>query len=660
MTKRRLMASIVPFIAVALLANAVAAADPIPVIPRRLPPVGIELEDAVRANLENRVQIVRDRFSHYADHPLAPDVEVFIVAVELALAHGEFYSDKDAKRALDLLDAASDRLDDLQGRTTLWSDARGLVVRGYRSAIDGSAQPYGLVVPDGLDLSRPVPLYVWLHGRGDKSTNLAFLQQRQSKRGQVAPDDAIVLHPWGRHCLGYKSAGEIDVLEAVDHVATHYNIDPQRIVLMGFSMGGAGCWHLGAHYADRWVAMSPGAGFAETARYQNLDPQDVPWYERKLWGVYDVPDYARNLFNLPVIAYSGENDKQIQAARVMEQAFAAEGRTLDHRIGPGMGHRYASATLTAILEDLKAYRDRGLDPSPRQVTLQTRTLRYHRVHWVDVQSLEQHWRDTRVDAERTADDGLKLTIRNVDALRLTPNRLPQQVEIDIDGQMLQVTPQEDEHTDQSALWLVRQDGTWSAGAPDPQAPAKRPGLQGPIDDAFLEPFLVVLPSGTCRHPVVQQWVEFEQAHFLDRWPAVFRGHPRVKLDQDVTVDDLARYHLVLWGDPAANIIIGRIVDKLPIGWTSDAITVGDRSMPASGHVLTMIYPNPEAPDRYVVLNSGPTFREGHDRTNSLQNPKLPDWAVIDVSQPPDAVSPGRVAAADFFDEGWQLRRQHER
>ena len=28
-----------------------------------------------------------------------------------------------------------------------WTTATGLVVRGYRSKIDGSVQPYGLVVP---------------------------------------------------------------------------------------------------------------------------------------------------------------------------------------------------------------------------------------------------------------------------------------------------------------------------------------------------------------------------------------------------------------------------------------------------------------------------------------------------------------------------------
>ncbi|MFO1094855.1 MAG: alpha/beta hydrolase-fold protein [Planctomycetaceae bacterium] len=635
----------------------VGQAEPIAPIERVLPPRGITLDPAVRAPLQERLRLVEDRFRPHTGHALAPDVEILLTAVQSALKFDEFYSEDDAGRALELLNTAGTRVDALQAGTAPWTEARGLLVRGYRSSIDESVQPYGLEIPDDIDLTRPVPLYVWLHGRGDKTTNLQFLYQRQKQPGQIAPAGAIVLHPFGRHCLGYKSAGEIDVLEAVAHVASQYPIDSRRIVLMGFSMGGAGCWHIGAHYPDRWVAMSPGAGFVETARYQNINPDDVVWYERSLWGMYDVPDYVRNLFNLPVVAYSGETDKQIQAAQMMEAAYAAEGQKLDHRIGPGMGHKYAPETLAAILESLKADCDRGLNSSPRRVTLQTRTLRYHRVHWVDVQRLQEHWQDARIDAVRADDGSLNISTRNVTALRLKPENLNESVPVTIDGQTLTVAPVSSGGDALRSVSLVRQNGLWSAGALDAQAIAKQPGLQGPLDDAFLEPFLVVVPSGRSPHAGVQAWVEFEQQHFLDRWEALFRGRARVKRDTDVTTEDMSRYHLILWGDPTSNAVLKRIADRLPIRWSSDAIAIGDKPFAAAGHVLTMIYPNPDAPGRYVVLNSGPTFREGHDRTNSLQNPKLPDWAVVDLSQPPDAIAPGRIAAADFFDEQWQLRRR---
>ena len=43
-------------------------------------------------------------------------------------------------------------------------------------------------------------------------------------------------------------------------------------------------------------------------------------------------------------------------------------------------------------------------------------------------------------------------------------------------------------------------------------------------------------------------------------------------------------------------------------------------------------------------------------TNSMQNPKLPDWAVVQVGPdtPPTDESPGKVVAAGFFDEQWRL------
>src|SRR5205823_13978787 len=98
-----------------------------------------------------------------------------------------------------------------------------------------------------------------------------------------------------------------------------------------------------------------GAGFVDTARYQRLTPDRYPeWYVQKLWGLYDVPDYVRNLFNTNVIAYSGELDPQRQAAVIMEDAFKAEGQSLAHWIGPGVAHQYEPQTLKDLIGRLQA------------------------------------------------------------------------------------------------------------------------------------------------------------------------------------------------------------------------------------------------------------------------------------------------------------------
>ncbi|MBI2477767.1 MAG: hypothetical protein HYV60_03695, partial [Planctomycetia bacterium] len=189
------------------------------------------------------------------------------------------------------------------------------------------------------------------------------------------------------------------------------------------SMGGAGAWHLGAHYTTNFVAISPGAGFAETARYNNLQPDAYPpWYEQRLWGQYDVPDYTRNLFNRPVVAYSGELDKQLQAARIMEEAYRDQGHELTHIIGPGMGHKYHPDSLKEVLARIGEAVTNHPNRRPETVTLQTRTLRYNKMAWAHAAGLQEHWRDARVDAELVDDNHIRVSTKNISALRLTVDR----------------------------------------------------------------------------------------------------------------------------------------------------------------------------------------------------------------------------------------------
>src|SRR5262249_29293074 len=113
------------------------------------------------------------------------------------------------------------------------------------------------------------------------------------------------------------------------------------------------------------------------------------------------------------------------------------------------------------------------------------------------------------------------------------------------------------------------------------------------------------------------------------------------------------HNLVLWGDPSSNMVLAKIAAKLPIRWDADGIQVGDKKYAADHHVPVLIYPNPLNPKRYVVLNSGFTFREYDYLNNARQVPKLPDWAVVDVNVPVSSRAPGGIVNAGFFGESWE-------
>lgn len=126
-------------------------------------------------------------------------------------------------------------------------------------------------------------------------------------------------------------------------------------------------------------------------------------------------------------------------------------------------------------------------------------------------------------------------------------------------------------------------------------------------------------------------------------------------DVAVTDADLKANHVVIWGDPRSNALLERLMPKLPLAWDGTTLKANGKEYAATSHVPVMIYPNPANPGRYVVLNSGFTFRDYDYLNNARQTPKLPDWAVVDLSQPPNARFPGRIADAGFFGEGWEWK-----
>jgi hypothetical protein len=197
---------------------------------------------------------------------------------------------------------------------------------------------------------------------------------------------------------------------------------------------------------------------------------------------------------------------------------------------------------------------------------------------------------------------------------------------------------------------------WRLGELPASELRKSHGLQGPIDDAFMDRFLIVRPTGKPFSEAIGKWAT-EQADYATReWVHVFRGEPRQKNDVDVTGADLAAYNVVLFGDPSSNAIYKRIAGKLPIAWRADGVTVGGRTYDAN-HAPVFIFPNPLNPKKYVVINSGFTF---HDQSNNdMQSPKLADWAVVDITKPGNNFKylPLFVEAQGFFDEKWKIRAQ---
>src|ERR1041385_8575022 len=278
------------------------------------------------------------------------------------------------------------------------------------------------------------------------------------------------------------------------------------------------------------------------------------------------------------------------------------------------------------------------------------------MYWVHLDGLEKHWSRARVEADIVDGNSIVAKTANVSAMSIaipggSPLKAGTKPSLTIDGAKLAGPVVKPDGS--FVMHVSKSAGAWKVGmAAD--GLAKLPGLQGPIDDAFMSSFTIVRPTGRPFNAKTGDWANSECDHAIDHWRKQFRGEARVVEDKNINEAQIAESNLILFGDPSSNAVLAKIAAKLPIQWTRDKVTLGTAEFPSATHAVMMIYPNPLNPTRYVVLNSGFTFREYDYLNNARQVPKLPDFAVIDLNVPVSLRAPGGIVEAGFFDERWQL------
>lgn len=588
------------------------------------------------------------------------DVEIYAKAAEWCLRHGEFYRPAWVKYCLKALETGIARAGELAKGRSPWIRRTGTTILGYYSRVDGSVQPYALTLPDGIDPSSPRrwPLHVKLHGRGSTLNEVSFINRHDGKplsKGQTW----VQLDVFGRINNAYRFSGETDVFEAMHDLRRSVRIDERRIVLHGFSMGGAGAWHLGLHYPSKWCSVGPGAGFVDFYQYQKQTEKRPPYQDATL-GIYDSIDYVLNAYDVPVCSYGGELDKQLVASTRMVEAAKKLGVNIKLIIGKGAGHRFTPEGFKEFMAFHLAQMKKGRPPYPgrRSIRFVTRTLKYNRCEFATIEEMIEMYKPALVEGGVDGKTGrLQLKTTNVAVLQVDRDVAD---EIELDGTRLKLREAAKgllpgvfyEKTSDGWRGLNYDESRAFAGNPDGN---KRHDLQGPIDDAFMQPFVCVRGTGTPWSKPQQAWADWTLRRFQREFDKWLRGKLPVVRDSDVDEKLIASKNLVLFGDPGSNAVLARVLDKLPLKWTKDGLEVNGKKYDANSHGVALIYPNPLNKRRYVVINSGHTFHARDFRaSNSWLFPRLGDVAVQRFARQKDGSYKEAIVWAALFNGGWKL------
>ncbi len=522
----------------------------------------------------------------------------------------------------------------------------------HRSPTDGSVQPYGIWVPHDYTPDGNFPLIVQLHGIGPKS-----LAGRRLQWGGMDVKDwidpsapVLVASVYGRGNTFYQGQGEEDVLEVVADVQRRYSIDPDRVFIMGHSMGGAGSWFVGLRYPDRFGSITPidaAMGFGNAADV----PENLPDWMLPQNALFLPDNYFPNARNILVFMKNAGAGIQKASTRFSDGVVAAGGFATMESF-PGMPHHWAPQLSYSIFTGAAVIRP--INRRPPEVKFFTNTLRYDRAYWVTLDRLVRHNAAARLTA--TFDDGkprvqpgggrgrpqrppeperaptLTVTTENIDALtlRLAEAGVPPDVPValTVDGAGVSTGPLP------AVAHLVKNEGKWRFVSA-PAYSGKRHGVQGPIADAFNARFLAVYGEGDL--PLARAELDA-----IRNPPSQLMVHAEfpLKAAAKVTVEDIADANLILFGTAKTNPFIARLTPKLPAPLMTAA---------GEGSAVVFVYPNPENPARYVVVWTGPVL------SAKLDVPLKAGW-MMPLHLLPDyvVVTAGKIVHAGHFNRDWSL------
>ena len=159
-----------------------------------------------------------------------------------------------------------------------------------------------------------LPLLVFLHGRGERGSNLNLVKKHGPAKIVENKDlPFIIASPQcPRTDLWWKPK---IVAGLVDDVLQKHPVDPDRVYLTGLSQGGFGTWATAAQYPDKFAAAAPICGGGKTA-------------------------WAKKYGTLPIWNFHGDADDvvPVRLSRVMVDAIKQANGNVKYTEYPNVGH----------------------------------------------------------------------------------------------------------------------------------------------------------------------------------------------------------------------------------------------------------------------------------------------------------------------------------
>lgn len=525
----------------------------------------------------------------------------------------------------------------------------GFIRLAWIDEVDGSPQFARTYLPPNYSVDKKWPMVVSLHGYNSSNPEYIGWWGVTDRHNSMAErHNVIVLEPHGRGNTGYNGIGDMDVLKAIQVAEETLSVDEDRIYLMGYSMGGGGTWHVGTRHPELFAAIGPVYGGwdyhvdMDEEALAKLTPRQRFQNESQSSFVQ-----AEALLNTPIFVNHGDSDNlvDVEQSRYAVRMMQRWGYNIRYWEHPGGVH----GALGCEDEMIRWFLTHRLDRNPRQVRVRTANLKYARAHWVHVEQNEDPFAFINVDVRVDDRNTIRLDTENVLQIRLTPD---------------------DEIVDHAkpvrVIWNGEDAGTYefSSGAITINAegykPAKLhkiPHIAGPIDDVTTTPFAIVVGT-ISEDPVMRRFCQIRAESVRDSWQTWQHIKPRFFQDTEITDEQIQKYSLLLFGGPDENLVTRKLMDHIPMKIEPERITICGETFSARDASLSMAYPHPLNPNRYVhvIAGNSPAGMFFSDRV-----PGYFDFAIAEarvIGEESDTSFEDGCVVGGYFDHNWQYNGKY--
>jgi hypothetical protein len=421
-----------------------------------------------------------------------------------------------------------------------------------------------------------------------------------------------------------------DVFESLRAVQADYQIDRDRISLLGYREGGRLALLLGERYPDK---------FAGIAVESPITTKRSQLTYRKLWDLSVSPlDMADALVNTPVYIEHDEHDTaSIQASSQFASRCKNAGGSvvLETETGGFAGFYQDPTEIKRHLFSFLNGKERKVDAST--VIIETGSLKYGHAYWIGIDDCEDWSQMANINANR-AGNQINVRSTNVIAFSLLSDKLGikpgEALTVNWNGAIVYQRPFTGD-----AVRIT------SAKQNTQETSRKTENVAGPVLDAFGNQFVIV--AGKRGSQAESEGVEKLTREICASWKLAYFVDCPVKEDSQVTPQDIATKNLILVGTATTNSVTARISEQLPLSITSNQISLAGKVYAGPHLGFEMVCPNPLNPAKYVVL-VGSTQMDGVRLWNlHMSKDGVCDYFILQL----DGVKPDLLDAG-YFDSTW--------